>query len=260
MRVAIRPEHPNWSFREIDADRSGYATYFGEILNADPRMRGTVLEIGCGEAPNKLAPLGNALKLAKELHGVDPNPDGVKHPLLKKFFHGFFEDQPVPSEHYDAMVGYYVVEHVGKPQEFMKACHRVLKPGGVLYTITPNLWHPFALIVLIFEVTGLKGFYAKHVFKEDGINKIPTYYRLNSRGGVLKAAKAAGFETAEFHHFPCTQWDHYFPKFLRFLPHLYDRILGIRSRFLAQQLIIKLEKPGTWAGEAAQNIPKANVA
>lgn len=46
---------------------------------------------------------------------------------------------PVPSESQDCVIAYSVVEHLLMPCSFLRECQRVLKPGGRLVVLTPNI-------------------------------------------------------------------------------------------------------------------------
>lgn len=46
---------------------------------------------------------------------------------------------PVSSESQDCLIAYSVVEHLLMPCSFINECHRVLKPGGRLVILTPNI-------------------------------------------------------------------------------------------------------------------------
>lgn len=46
---------------------------------------------------------------------------------------------PIESESQDCVIAYSVVEHLLMPCSFIGECHRVLKPGGKLIILTPNI-------------------------------------------------------------------------------------------------------------------------
>jgi len=57
---------------------------------------------------------------------------------------------PIPTESQDCVIAYSVVEHLLMPCAFLRECHRVLKPGGRLVVLTPNISTYFtALQVLL---------------------------------------------------------------------------------------------------------------
>jgi SAM-dependent methyltransferase len=43
-----------------------------------------------------------------------------------------------PDNHFDAVTGFYVIEHLSHPMAFLKECHRVLKPAGLLLLRYPH--------------------------------------------------------------------------------------------------------------------------
>lgn len=46
---------------------------------------------------------------------------------------------PVESGSQDCVIAFSVLEHLLMPCAFMRECHRVLRPGGVLVLLTPNI-------------------------------------------------------------------------------------------------------------------------
>lgn len=43
-----------------------------------------------------------------------------------------------PGHHFDAVTGFYVIEHLSHPMDFLRECHRILKPGGLLLLRYPH--------------------------------------------------------------------------------------------------------------------------
>jgi SAM-dependent methyltransferase len=241
IEVRIAPAHPHTGcFRELDGARSGPHEYFAELLRADPRLRGRVLDIGCGADFPRSRPVREVLAACARLDGVEPDPSVTEHPGLVQRWCCTIEDADLPSAAYDAAVTFWVVEHIRRPDAFLRKAIDALRPGGALYAFTPHSLHPFALISRTIQAVQLKGVW--HRASRKKINEYPAYYRLNRRGRVVAAARRAGFASAEIHYLPCLQWDTYFPRALRFAPHLYDRVLGARFPRAAQILVFKLEK------------------
>lgn len=105
-------------------------------LNASER--GRLLDVGCGN--------GLFLKKMRELGwlvaGVEPDPKAVQvarnqHGL--EVSQGTLMDAGLQENSFDVVTMSHVIEHVSDPIELLRACHRVLKPGGKLVAVTPNI-------------------------------------------------------------------------------------------------------------------------
>jgi 2-polyprenyl-3-methyl-5-hydroxy-6-metoxy-1,4-benzoquinol methylase len=103
-----------------------------------PHSRGgRLLEVGCGS--------GNMLKgmadLGWRVEGVDFDPAAVENSRRKglKVHIGFLKDMRYAEDCFDAVTMSHLIEHVHDPLELLKECHRILRPGGRLALVTPNI-------------------------------------------------------------------------------------------------------------------------
>jgi len=211
------------SYSELLVKRNGFQRWFCDRLESEPGMRGRVLDIGCG--PTFPTPLSRLCGLPAQLDGVDPGADISGRTDLTRRWSTSFESAPIPEAAYDLAFAYNVVEHVAAAQPFFEKLSYALKPGGVFWALTPHALHPFAYLVRTVQSLGFKERYARN---RAGINEYPAYYRLNSASQVSRAVHGGQFAEADFFHLPCTNWDHYFPPRLRFIPHAYDRLAGVK--------------------------------
>jgi len=229
-------------FSELDTQRDCFHSEYAELLNADSRLRGRVLDVGCGDDHPKVPALRDVLMHASRVDGVDPMPSITDHPHLTSRWCGAFEEVDVPAAAYDAVFTFWVVEHISDPRRFREQSARVLKPGGRLYALTASSLHPFAWISRGVQSLNLKSKWRR--MSRAKVNDYPAYYRLNRPGRVAKFARLAGFDELEIWRIPCRQWDTYFPRSLRFAPHLYDRAIGCRIPGGAQVLVFRATMPG----------------
>lgn len=234
------------SYGELIGDRSGFQRAFCDWVTGEPTFKGKVLDIGCGfRLPVVLNEFAGKYG---QLDGVDPHPSVEAHPLLCRRWVGRFEDCDIPASEYDLAYAYNVVEHIEDPGRFLENVSRVLRPGGVFWALTPHKQHPFALLSRVIEVLGCKRIVAAYLAREHGggtiINDYPAYYRLNRASTVVRLIRGLGFSEAAFYHYPCMQWDMYFPRVIRWAPRLYDLLLGTRFRAFMQIFGFRLRKHG----------------
>jgi SAM-dependent methyltransferase len=104
-------------------------------LNASER--GRLLDVGCG---NGLF-LKKMRGLGWQVAGVEPDPKAVQ---VARNQHGLQVSQgtlmaaELQENSFDVVTMSHVIEHVSDPIDLLRACHRVLKPGGKLVAVTPN--------------------------------------------------------------------------------------------------------------------------
>jgi SAM-dependent methyltransferase len=120
-------------------DSSKSAALWNERLAAIERVHppGKVLDVGCGR--------GQFISAAREhdwdAWGLEVTTDAIEN-LPKRIRPwvavGRLESPPFAEEFFDALTLFDVIEHVRQPVEFLRHCHRLLKPDGTLIITTPN--------------------------------------------------------------------------------------------------------------------------
>jgi len=102
------------------------------------RPPGRLLEVGCGSGVRlrKLAAMG------WDAEGQDVDPGAVDCARQRsgcRVHLGPVEKLGLEGSSYDAVVMNHVLEHLPRPVESLQECRRLLRPGGVLLAVTPNL-------------------------------------------------------------------------------------------------------------------------
>lgn len=100
---------------------------------------------------------------------------------------------PFHDTAFDLILCEHVFEHLEKPEEVLKECHRALKPGGALVFLTPNRFSYISLAAALSPYRFHVWFKGKTLSTAKG-DVFPTYYRLNSPGRIRKLARRTGFE------------------------------------------------------------------
>lgn len=153
-------------------------------------VSGNVLEIGCGTGRG----VGILADKVSAYTGVDKNTElmaelGQKYPNFT-FIDMFLPPlQDLPSNHFDYVISFQVIEHIEPDNFFLEEAARVLKPGGKLYLTTVNRlfslsrnpWH-----VREYDAKSLADIMGKHFAQviTEGIHgnaKVMDYYEENKK-------------------------------------------------------------------------------
>jgi len=99
---------------------------------------GRVLDVGCGD--------GARLEILRargwDVRGVDPDPRAVeaaRRRLGDRVTEGGLEDAPFAPGSFDVVLLEHVLEHVEDPVDLLRRCRGLLRPGGRLSAVTPNV-------------------------------------------------------------------------------------------------------------------------
>ena len=97
---------------------------------------GQLLDVGCGAFD-----VGPLLRdLGWHVHGVEVDPEAVHLARGQGLDvrEGTLAEAGFPEGSFDAVTSSHVIEHVHDPLAFLVASRRLLRPGGMLVTVTPN--------------------------------------------------------------------------------------------------------------------------
>ena len=104
-----------------------------------PEGRKRLLDIGCGTG-GFLAQLRD---FGWEVEGVELNPRGVRIAQqnygLTKVYQGILKEVCFPNEYFDVITMSHLIEHLPDPIETLRECFRILKTGGKIVIVTPNI-------------------------------------------------------------------------------------------------------------------------
>lgn len=110
-----------------------FKTIFNDVKQVLPQLKGSVLDVGCGDSPYRFLLNENNISY----QGIDI--EGAKNfdynNMEVVFFNG--EDIPFENEKFDAIICTEVLEHVSNYQKLINEMHRVLKPNGTAIITIP---------------------------------------------------------------------------------------------------------------------------
>lgn len=100
-------------------------------------QKGKLLDVGAG--------LGLFLSLAKEndwdVYGTEVSDyalSNLKSSLGPNIFSGFIEEVDIPSESFDVVTLWHVLEHTTNPLSCLTQVKRILKKNGLVFVAVPN--------------------------------------------------------------------------------------------------------------------------
>ena len=185
-----------------------------------------VLDVGAGQGRNK-TPAMIQQKVAR-LVGVDPDSAIAQNPYLDERYQASIEDFAKDrGPCFDCLYTMFVLEHITHTHKFLSACRSLLKPGGMLFGVTPNLWHYFGMATRLSATLGIEDWLLEHLIGAQlkASYHFPTAYCLNSIRTIKRTLAQTGFREVEFRCFdPPDRFEYVFPRQLRWFPRFYSRL------------------------------------
>lgn len=111
-------------------------------IAAKSMVSGDLLEVGCGEGrgvTELLDRVDSYLGLDKIQEVIDKLQAKYPAATFKQAVIPPFQD--IPTERFDRVVSFQVIEHIEDDRLFLQEIYRVLKPGGKAIISTPNIRH-----------------------------------------------------------------------------------------------------------------------
>ena len=143
---------------------------------------GSCLEVGCGNGAF-LARLAEA-RPDVELAGVDIVDLGVALPRFT-FYPGQLEAIDFGTRRFDLVYCSNLIEHVPDPFAFLRKCAALLRPGGVLYGVTPD---HLSLDRYVFGRYWAGYHYPRHTFVFNHRNLVQVFSRSGFDGASVRGS------------------------------------------------------------------------
>lgn len=141
---AKKPNYLKDSEEDIDWWMETYRNYFS-LLKKHTKGR-KLLDIGSGP--------GYFLKCGQEegfdVTGIEPSSDAAKYSQkmgLKVVNDTFNSESAKTLGKFDIVTMNLVLEHIPDPKSFLGDIHKILKPSGLLFVLSPNDYSPFQRIL-----------------------------------------------------------------------------------------------------------------
>jgi 2-polyprenyl-3-methyl-5-hydroxy-6-metoxy-1,4-benzoquinol methylase len=108
------------------------------VMCLDKVKPGKVLDVGCGNGVR----LAKLRSLGWDVYGQDVDPVAIayaRETFGLEAYLGRLEDGPFAEESFDCITLHHVIEHAHDPVALLKECRSLLKVGGLLVIVTPNV-------------------------------------------------------------------------------------------------------------------------
>jgi len=184
---------------------------------ADVRPGMKVLDAGCGTYRTC-----SRAELRKDIHivGIDKDPAVEENPFCNEALVCDLSYLPLDDASFDLIHCRWVIEHIENPLRTFHEFARVLKPGGRLLVLTPNIFH-YATIA-----ARLTPHWFHRWWRQEGEEPFSTYYRANCPRKLRSLCMKAGLrvERLELIESPPYYSTRYWPVFLCAV--LYERAVN----------------------------------
>ncbi len=172
---------------------------------------GTLLDIGCGRDATRLRRL---LRPNQRGLGVDVDtftPQALSDPRVT--LTGVVGERwpTIADDSVDVAYSVSVFEHLADPAAVVTEAHRVLRPGGTLAVLTPNLFDYVSLASFVLP-NALHPWLVARTEGRDPSKTFPTYYRANTRRRLTRLLVRGGFLTSRVEYLASP------PSYLKFHP------------------------------------------
>ena len=166
-----------------------YRDLIGKFVNQQTK----ILDVGCGHG-DFLKPVYDR---APSTYGLDPDKAALdKNTFIKNKFVGSVEKMPFENDFFDLVVCAWVFEHLPEPLTAVKEIFRVLKPGGKLIFLTPNVWNYNVWIIRLVPER-FHDFFTKKLYHRQEHDTYPKKYKINSVKKILTTLSFIGFKKTE---------------------------------------------------------------
>jgi len=135
------------------------------------------------------------MQKAVEIVGLDNRP--VQGPYSSYIQADLGQGIPLEAASMDLAASKFFMEHVADPAGFLRGVHDVLRPGGHLVLMTPNVvYYPYAAnyILSLFLPQERRMRLVELFTGREAEDIFPVYYRCNTPRKVRRELERAGFE------------------------------------------------------------------
>lgn len=164
--------------------------FYKEIIDQNVHQNTRILDIGCGHADF----LETIYIKTPNTYGIDPDKNAIeKNTIIRNKVVGFADNLPFKDNFFDLVVSAWVLEHLKNPKKAFKEIYRILKPGGKVIFLTPNVWNYNVWMIRIVP-DRFHDFFTRKLYDRQENDTYPKQYKINSIKKIDKTLLPIGFK------------------------------------------------------------------
>ena len=188
-----KQEYYRQQYRRLKPKWLDSLNLYRNLIDSYTTSETRILDVGCGH--------GDFLKPvhAKTLHGYGLDPDKealAKNTFIKNKTVGTVEKLPFESNFFDLVISAWVLEHLPDPKKAFQEIFRVLKPGGKVIFLTPNVWNYNVWIIRLIPEK-FHDFLTRKLYDRQEHDTYSKQYKINSVKKIAKTLESIGFKKSQ---------------------------------------------------------------
>lgn len=180
-------------YRRLKPNWRDSLTIYRDIIDQNTNSNTRILDVGCGHG-DFLKPVYDK---TPHTYGVDPDKEALKkNTLIKNKIIGVVEELPFESNFFDLVISEWVLEHLPDPEKAFHEICRVLKPGGKVVFLTPNVWN-YNIWIIRAIPNRFHDFFTRKLYGRKEGDTYPVRYKINSVKKIAKILEPIGFKKSQ---------------------------------------------------------------
>jgi ubiquinone/menaquinone biosynthesis C-methylase UbiE len=236
----------DWNMLRVRAQKEEHEQQFYLRMlqqHFQPGMRW--LDAGCGHSfiPDWLRDSKSIeqkfLDEANVIVGADIDVPSLTAPSRMQRVACHLEKLAFQNETFDLVSCNMVIEHLLVPEKVFAEFFRVLRTGGLVLILTPNIYHWTSIVSMLTPVSFHRQI-LKRLWHREPADVFPTFYRCNTARRIKKLLGTSGFSTTNVYMLPGRQRLIDFG--MLFYPEYFLYKLSLRFKNLRENLCVIAQK------------------
>ena len=149
----------------------------------------SVLDFGCGKGTTLRAMLAARPDLDAAVFDVSDNYRPYWDRFIPAANQASFETPPAWNGRFDVVLTFFALEHVAHPDRFLRAVWALLKPGGTLHLIVPNIRRNIGDLIVVDHVNHFMPSSLRYAFAAAGFEDLQIDETAHVAAYVIDAKK-----------------------------------------------------------------------